>query len=75
MRNLRPIGVPRSIVAENLFARTYDSTKLEEDEDRVVQFYRGQGYFTARVTGQSVNIVDVGGGKFRLPLIHPNRPG
>jgi outer membrane protein insertion porin family len=75
MRNLRPIGVPRSIVAENLFSRTYDSTKLEEDEDRIVQFYRANGYFTARVTGQSVNIVDVGGGKFRLPLIHPNRPG
>ncbi|HSP67265.1 MAG TPA: outer membrane protein assembly factor BamA [Bryobacteraceae bacterium] len=75
MRNLRPIGVPRSIVAENLFARTYDSTKLEEDEQRIVQFYQSQGYFTTRVTGQSVNIVDVGGGKFRLPLIHPNRPG
>ena len=75
MRNLRPIGVPRSIYAENLFARTYDSTKLEEDEQRIVQFYQSQGYFTARVTGQSVNIVDVGGGKLRLPLIHPNRPG
>jgi len=61
--------------AENLFARTYDSTKLEEDEQRIVQFYQSQGYFTTRVTGQSVNIVDVGGGKFRLPLIHPNRPG
>jgi len=75
MRNLRPIGIPRSIYAENLFARTYDSTKLEEDEQRIVQFYQSQGYFTARVTGQSVNIVDVGGGKLRLPLIHPNRPG
>lgn len=75
MRNLRPIGIPRSIYAENLFARTYDSTKLEEDEQRIVQFYQSQGYFTTRVTGQSVNIVDVGGGKFRLPLIHPNRPG
>ncbi|HEY2843481.1 MAG TPA: outer membrane protein assembly factor BamA [Bryobacteraceae bacterium] len=75
MKNLRPIGVPRSIVAENLFAKTYDSTKLEEDEQRIVQFYQASGYFTARVTGQSVNIVDGGGGKFRLPLIHPNRPG
>ncbi|MCU1335301.1 MAG: surface antigen [Bryobacterales bacterium] len=75
MRNLRPIGVPRSIFLENLFSKTYDSTKLEEDEQRVVQFYQSNGYFTARVTGQTVNIVDVGGGKFRLPLIHPNRPG
>ena len=75
MRNLRPIGVPHSIFLENLFPRTYDSTKLDEDEQRVVQFYQSNGYFTARVTGQSVNIVDSGGGKFRLPLIHPNRPG
>ncbi len=75
MRNLRPIGIPYSRVAENLFPRTYDSTKLDEDEQRIVQFYQSKGYFTARVTGQSVNIVDAGGGKFRLPLIHPNRPG
>jgi outer membrane protein insertion porin family len=75
MRNLRPIGIPYSRVAENLFSRTYDSTKLDEDEGRIVQFYQSKGYFAARVTGQSVNIVDVGGGKLRLPLIHPNRPG
>jgi outer membrane protein insertion porin family len=75
MRNLRPIGVPQSIFLENLFPRTYDSTKLEEDEGRIVQFYQSKGYFTARVTGQSDNIVDAGGGKFRLPLIRPNRPG
>ena len=75
MKNLRPIGIPYSLVAENLFNKTYDSTKLEEDEQRIVQLYQANGYFTARVTGQSVKIVDVGGGKFRLPLIHPNRPG
>jgi outer membrane protein insertion porin family len=51
MRNLRPIGIPRSIYAENLFARTYDSTKLEEDEQRIVQFYQSQGYFTTRASG------------------------
>ena len=75
MKNLHPIGIPYSIYAENLFSKTYDSTKLDEDEGRIVQYYQSQGYFTARVTGQSVNIVDVGGGKLRLPLIHPNRPG
>lgn len=75
MRNLRPMGIPRSIFAENLISKTFDSTKLEEDEQRIIQFYQSNGYFTARVTGQTVNIVDVGGGKFRLPLIHPNRPG
>ena len=28
MKNLKPIGIPHSIFLENLFARTYDSTKL-----------------------------------------------
>ena len=35
MRNLRPIGIPHSIFLENLFARTYDASKLEEDSERV----------------------------------------
>ena len=38
-------------------------------------FYRDNGYFQARVTDHTVDIVDVGGGKFKLPLIHPNKPG
>src|ERR1700681_1260187 len=75
MKNLRPIGVPKSIFFEDIFAKTYDSTKLEEDQERIEQFYRDNGYFQARVTDHTVEIVDVGGGKFKLPLIHPNRPG
>jgi outer membrane protein insertion porin family len=75
MRNLRPIGIPRSILLENLFAKTYDSTKFEEDQQRIQQFYQENGYFLARVTGDTPEIVDVGGGKFRLPLIKPNHPG
>ncbi|MFZ0284334.1 MAG: POTRA domain-containing protein, partial [Terriglobales bacterium] len=35
MKNLRPIGIPHSIFLENLFARTYDATKLDEDTERV----------------------------------------
>ena len=31
MKNLKPIGIPHSIFLENLFAKTYDATKLEED--------------------------------------------
>ena len=31
MKNLRPIGIPHSIFLENIFARTYDASKLEED--------------------------------------------
>src|SRR6185503_490090 len=71
----RPIGIPNSIFFENLFAKTYDSTKLEEDQERIEMFYRDNGYFQARVTDHTVDIVDVGGGKFKLPLIHHNKPG
>ena len=31
MKNLHPIGVPKSIFLENMFARTFDASKLEED--------------------------------------------
>jgi outer membrane protein insertion porin family len=75
MKNLRPIGIPQSIFFENLFAKTYDSTKLDEDQERIEMFYRDNGYFQARVTDHTVDIVDVGGGKFKLPLILPNKPG
>src|SRR6185437_3130416 len=34
MKNLKPIGIPYSILFEDLFARTYDSTKLDEDSER-----------------------------------------
>jgi outer membrane protein insertion porin family len=69
MKNERPIGIPYSIFLENLFPKTYDSTKLEEDQQRLQQFYQDSGYFTAHVTDAKVQIVNVGGGKFRLPLV------
>src|SRR6185312_3968045 len=31
MKNTKPIGIPRSILFEDIFSRTYDSTKLDED--------------------------------------------
>ncbi len=49
MKNLRPIGIPKSIFLEDLFARTYDASKLEEDSERVRQAYRDRGYFRASV--------------------------
>jgi outer membrane protein insertion porin family len=51
MRNLRPIGVPHSIILENLFARTYDATKLDEDTERVRQAYRDRGYLRGGPVG------------------------
>jgi outer membrane protein insertion porin family len=75
MRNLRPIGIPKSILFENIFSKSYDSTKLEEDQQRIELFYKDNGYFTARTTDAKVDVIDVGGGKFRLPLIYTNKQG
>jgi outer membrane protein insertion porin family len=35
MKNSHPIGVPHSIFLESIWARTFDSTKLEEDKERL----------------------------------------
>ncbi len=75
MKNLHAIGIPYSIFFEDLFSKTYDSTKLEEDQQRLELFYKDNGYFTAHTTEAKVDIVDVGGGKFRLPLIKSTKVG
>jgi outer membrane protein insertion porin family len=61
MKNLRPIGIPRSIIFENLFARTFDSTKLDEDTERVRQAYRDRGYFKALTSEPTTHVRDAGG--------------
>ena len=61
MKNLKPIGVPYSIIFENLFAQTYDSSKLEEDTERVRQAYRDKGYAYAAVEQPKTQIRDEGG--------------
>src|SRR5262249_1774121 len=75
MRNLRPIGIPRSIFFEDLFSKTFDSTKYEEDQQRSQQFYQQNGYSLARANGEPPVIRDTGGGRFRLPLIKGNKSG
>jgi outer membrane protein insertion porin family len=75
MKNLHPLGIPYSILFENIFARTYDSSKLEEDKDRVRDAYQQKGYFTAKVLDQKTELVDTGGHGFKLPLIKENKPG
>jgi outer membrane protein insertion porin family len=47
MKNLKPIGVPHSVVLENIFPRTFDASKLDEDAERVRAAYRDRGYFRA----------------------------
>ena len=56
MKNLRPIGIPKSIFLENLFSRTYDASKLEEDSERVRQAYRDKGYFRASVADPQTHL-------------------
>jgi outer membrane protein insertion porin family len=61
MKNLKPIGIPYSIVLEDLFPQTYDSSKLEEDTERVRQAYRDKGYASAAVEQPKTQIRDEGG--------------
>src|SRR6201999_4075986 len=61
MRNLRPIGIPHSIFLENIFARTYDASKLEEDTERVRRAMQDRGYFRAGVNDPITHIRNEGG--------------
>ena len=61
MKNLKPIGIPYSIIFEDIFPQTYDSSKLEEDTERVRQAYRDKGYANAAVEEPKTQIRDEGG--------------
>ena len=69
MKNLRPIGVPHSIFLENIFAKTYDATKLEEDTERVRAEYQNRGYFKVVVRDPKTEIHDTGHKGFHIPLL------
>jgi outer membrane protein insertion porin family len=69
MKNLKPIGIPHSIFLENLFAKTYDATKLEEDTERVRYEYQNRGYFKALVQDPKTEIHDTGHAGFHIPLL------
>jgi outer membrane protein insertion porin family len=69
MKNLKPIGVPHSIFLENIFAKTYDATKLEEDTERVRAEYQNRGYFKAGVSDPKTEIHDTGHKGFRIWLL------
>jgi len=61
MKNLKPIGIPYSIIFEDLFPQTFDASKLEEDTERVRQAYRDRGYANAAVEQPKTQIRDQGG--------------
>ena len=69
MKNLKPIGVPHSIFLENLFAKTYDATKLDEDTERVRAEFQNRGYFKVVVQQPKTLIHDTGHKGFHIPLI------
>ena len=69
MKNLKPIGIPHSIFLENLFSKTYDATKLDEDTERVRQQLQDLGYFTAVVQTPKPKIHDTGHAGFHIPLL------
>ncbi len=71
MKNLKPIGIPYSLIFENLFAKTFDSSRLEEDAERVRQAYRDKGYYNAAVEEPRTQIRDQGG--LSLLTFRPNK--
>ncbi len=75
MKNLKPIGIPHGLFLESLFARTFDSTKLEEDKDRIRMFYSSRGYFLARVTDSDVKMRDIPSGHLWFPPFTKTKPG
>jgi outer membrane protein insertion porin family len=61
MKNLKPIGIPYSLIFENLIAQTFDASKLEEDSERVRFTYRDRGYYNAAIEEPKTQIRDEGG--------------
>ncbi|HEY7353561.1 MAG TPA: outer membrane protein assembly factor BamA [Terriglobales bacterium] len=74
MHFLKPIGIPHSIFLENLFAKTYDATKLEDDMELVREALQNRGYFKGSVGDVKTQIRDTGHKNFHIPLIFPG-PG
>jgi outer membrane protein insertion porin family len=61
MVNSKPIGIPHSIILENLLPRTFDASKLDEDTERVRAAYRQRGYFMAETSDPTTHVRDEGG--------------
>ena len=68
MKNLHPIGIPRSIFLEGVFAKTFDASKLEEDAERVREALQIYGYFKAVVDDPKTQLRDTSS-KFHIPFI------
>src|SRR5579863_3483281 len=69
MHYMRPIGIPHSIFLENIFAKTYDATKLDDDMELVREALQNRGYFKGVVGEPQTKIRDTGHSGFHVPLI------
>jgi len=69
MHFLRPIGIPHSIFLENIFAKTYDATKLDDDMELVREALQNRGYFKGEVGEPQTKIRDTGHSGFHVPLL------
>lgn len=56
MKQLHPIGIPYSLIFENLFSRTYDATKLSQDLESIRGAYQDRGYFEALVEDPNIKL-------------------
>jgi len=57
----KPIGIPHSIFFENIFPRTFDASKLDEDAELVREKYRERGYAKANTGDPQTNVRNAGG--------------
>ncbi|HEV2490016.1 MAG TPA: outer membrane protein assembly factor BamA [Candidatus Acidoferrales bacterium] len=72
MRHSRPMGIPLGFATINVFAKTYDRGKLDEDiAVGVVGLYRDHGYFKVNVGDPGLHTYKVNTGLFPhgVPLI------
>jgi outer membrane protein insertion porin family len=74
MHFMKPIGIPHSIFLENLFAKTYDATHLEDDMELVREALQNRGFFKGNVGDPQTKIRDTGHPGFHIFLIRPG-PG
>jgi outer membrane protein insertion porin family len=56
MTQLHPIGIPHSLLFENLFSRTYDQAKLSQDLEGIRGAYQNRGYFDALVEDPNLKL-------------------
>ncbi len=57
----KPIGIPHSIFFENIFPRTFDASKLDEDAELVRELYKEHGYAKANTGEPQTNVRNAGG--------------